>query len=241
MLVSHLHKFIYIKTSKAAGTSIESYFEKFCMPPGEWERMQYQDEYRDEYVSDTGMIWSRGKTLRFGFGDDRPINYTGWNNWNRMPAVEVKKRLSTERWDEYFKFCAMRNPWDQVISKFYWEKHNSNKPVLDLASERREFEDWCVAQILIKGTNHTVSDMYTIDDKFCLDDVIRYETLSSDMARICAKIGVPWQPERLPKFKSGIRPADASISNLHTDTTVKLVADLFAFEIETFKYILHNT
>ena len=241
MLVSHLHKFIYIKTIKAAGTSIESYFEKFCMPPGEWENMQYQDEYRDEYVSDTGMIWSRGRDLRFGIDQKRPIDLKEWKNWNRMPAVEVKRRLPSKQWDEYFKFCAVRNPWDKVISSFYWEKHNSNKPLLDLDSERQEFTEWMSARVSRTGISHTDDYLYTIDDKFCLDDVVRYETLSSDMARICAKIGVPWQPERLPKFKSGIRPADASVENMHSATTIRLVAELYASDIETFKYTLHNT
>ena len=238
MLISHLHKFIYIKTSKAAGTSIESYFEKFCMPPGEWENLQYQDEYRDVYTSDTGMIWSRGKNLRFGIDIDRPVNP---NNWNRMSAAEIKNRLPDNQWNEYFKFCAVRNPWDKIISNFYWEKHNFNKPILDLDLERQEFTEWMSSRALRTGIHRTDDYLCTINNEFCLDDVVRYESLDLDMARICAKIGVPWQPELLPKFKSGIRPANASVENMHSATTARLVAELYALEIEIFKYTLHNT
>ncbi|KPA10844.1 hypothetical protein MHK_008953, partial [Candidatus Magnetomorum sp. HK-1] len=45
MLVSHRHKFIYTKTFKTAGTSVESYFEPFCMNDGEWSRSHPRDQY----------------------------------------------------------------------------------------------------------------------------------------------------------------------------------------------------
>ena len=37
MLISHRKQFIYTKTAKTAGTSVESYFEKYCMPEGKWQ------------------------------------------------------------------------------------------------------------------------------------------------------------------------------------------------------------
>lgn len=56
MLISHRKKFIFTKTNKTAGTSIESYYERFCMPVGEWE----ESHAREEYISDTGVIGYRG-------------------------------------------------------------------------------------------------------------------------------------------------------------------------------------
>ena len=222
MLVSHLHRFIYIKTFKVAGTSIESYFEKFCMRPGEWQQMHY----RDEYESSAGIIGDR-------HGQESMLGHK-W--WNHMSAASVKAQLPSVQWDNYFKFCAVRNPWEKVISGFYWEKYSSNKPILDLASERLEFAAWITARMA------SITDfcLYTIDDKFCLDDVIRYESLHEDMARICAKIGVPWKPELLPEFKIGSRPENMQASDLYTDDTIQLVAKLYSNEIETFKYTLHN-
>lgn len=35
MLISHRKRFIFTKTAKTAGTSVESYFEQYCMPEGE--------------------------------------------------------------------------------------------------------------------------------------------------------------------------------------------------------------
>jgi len=45
MLVSHRYRFIYTKTIKTGGTSVESYFEPYCMADGEWTESQKRDEY----------------------------------------------------------------------------------------------------------------------------------------------------------------------------------------------------
>jgi hypothetical protein len=56
MLIGHRKKFIYTKTAKTAGTSIESYFENFCMPENTWKF----SNPREEYVSKEGIIGYRG-------------------------------------------------------------------------------------------------------------------------------------------------------------------------------------
>lgn len=52
MLVSHLKKFIYTKTVKTAGTSVEAYFERYCILPGDF-RVTHT---REEYVSSGGIV-----------------------------------------------------------------------------------------------------------------------------------------------------------------------------------------
>jgi hypothetical protein len=56
MLIGHRKKFIYTKTAKTAGISIESYFENFCMPENTWKF----SNSREEYVSKEGIIGYRG-------------------------------------------------------------------------------------------------------------------------------------------------------------------------------------
>jgi hypothetical protein len=62
MLVSHRYEFFYTKTCKIAGSSVESYFERFCMPEGEWT----QQHFRDQLISDTGIVDFRGDAAKRG-------------------------------------------------------------------------------------------------------------------------------------------------------------------------------
>jgi hypothetical protein len=59
MLVSHQRKFIYTKTVKTAGSSVESYFEPYCISPEEYPLHRPGELHESEQ----GII---------GYGPDRP-------------------------------------------------------------------------------------------------------------------------------------------------------------------------
>jgi hypothetical protein len=91
VLISHRYRFIYTKTVKTAGTSVESYFERFCMPEGEWA----YSHAREEYESPSGIIGYRGP-------EEPPKSK--W--YNHMPAELIRQQIGTEIWNSYFKFAS---------------------------------------------------------------------------------------------------------------------------------------
>jgi len=56
VLISHLYKFIYIKNMKVAGTSIEAYFEKYCMDPSKDHIVEHK---LDSHISKYGIVGHR--------------------------------------------------------------------------------------------------------------------------------------------------------------------------------------
>lgn len=237
MLVSHRKKFIYTKTAKTAGTSVESYFEKYCMPEGEWE----QEHSRDVHVSEAGIIGFRGA--------NRPKD-TEW--FNHMSAKRLKEKLGDEVWDSYFKFCVIRDPFDKAVSAFYHfkkarekggieqghQKQSLKKKLLGLVRPEpefetvaEEFEDW-----LKSGAMKLDRDKYVIDDEFCVDYVIRFESLAEGLEAVCEKIGVEFEPERLPQFKKGIRDEKVGLTEIYTPESIRIISDLYGYELERFGY-----
>lgn len=228
MLVSHRYRFIYTKTSKTAGTSVESYFERYCMPEGEWQ----ESHARDEYVSPTGIIGHRGAGIPPG---------TLWRN--HMPAALIRELVGPQVWNSYFKFCVVRNPFEKAISGFcHLGRHHppaaprtadpepgGGEPHA-AAAEQRRFISYLEQKAPFDR------DKYMIDGEFCLDDVIRYETLDADMTRICRRLGVEYDPARLPRFKTGLRDPGATAEALYTDRSRRLVEDIFGVELRYFGY-----
>jgi hypothetical protein len=104
MLISLRKKFICTKTVKTAGTSVESYFEPYCMLEGEWQ-FSYG---REEYVDQSGIIGYRG-TVR---------KSKTWTN--HMSAEAIKELIGEKIWNSYFKFCVIQNPYDKLISAFHF-------------------------------------------------------------------------------------------------------------------------
>lgn len=105
MIISHKYKFIFIKTYKTAGTSLEAYLSDHC---GE------NDVVTDIFPPVSGH---------------RPRNAESF--YNHMPAFEVRRRVGENVWDAYFKFCVERNPWDKVLS-FYWMERFRSEGQLDI-------------------------------------------------------------------------------------------------------------
>lgn len=234
MLVSHRKKFIYTKTAKTAGTSVESYFEQYCMPEGEWK----EEHSRDMHVSDAGVIGFRGA--------NKPKEIE-W--FHHMSAKKIKEQLGDEIWNSYLKFCVVRDPFDKAVSAFYHFKkaRDENKdsvhvplkvkikkffnpePKFDNVSQ--EFEYW-----LSKGEMKVDRDKYVIDGEFCVDEVVRYEALHDGLRSICEKIGVEFDPSRLPEFKKGIRDDKVGLSEIYTPKSIEIISDLYAFELDRFGY-----
>lgn len=224
MLVSHRHKFIYTKSFKTGGTSVEAYFERFCVK--EDEGIPNLKHY--EIVSDVGIVGGRG-----GFKYKRNMKWKA-----HMPAKKIKAQIGEKIWQSYFKFCTIRNPYQLPVSRFYFDRgQNPNKLkellTLPLPEVQNLFERWLLRREKRIGMEDFA---YIIDGQFCLDDFIRYESLTEDLERICHKLNLPWNPAWLPKFYSGMRPQYATAKKLHTPKTKEWVEEKFAFELDYFGY-----
>ena len=96
MIISHKFKFIFIKTQKSAGTSIEVSLANVC---GKDDIVTPYPKYSVE-----------------GF---QPRNYEGFRQ--HMSASQIKERIPIETWNNYFKFTFERNPFDKMVS-WYWDR-----------------------------------------------------------------------------------------------------------------------
>ncbi len=103
MIISHRYRFIFIKTVKTAGTSIEVFLSGRCAE---------QDVF-------TPILPPVAPHRARNFGDF----------YNHVSASEVKAAVPDEIWRNYFKFCVERNPWDKVLSLHRMLRHRSGMDI----------------------------------------------------------------------------------------------------------------
>jgi hypothetical protein len=221
MLISHTKHFIYTKTAKTAGTSVEVYFEPYCMPDGEWS---FSHE-RSVQVSKAGIVGHRGVIPK----DTLPQWY------HHMPAWQIRERIGTDIWNSYFKFCVVRDPFDKAVSAFHFMAR-------DLASEacrgslqnlKKCFEKWVANGKHLPVDRH----QYVLDGSICMDHIIMYENLCGGIHQACKTLHIPFDPTRIPTLKvSGRRPKHLMISDYYNMESIRTVADVYQFEIEHFGY-----
>jgi len=92
MVISHKYRFVFIKTRKTAGTSIEVYLSNHCSKDDVFTPI---DPYVDPHVA---------------------RNHEGF--FNHIGYPEVKKKITRDI-SGYFVFCVERNPWDKMLSYYH--------------------------------------------------------------------------------------------------------------------------
>lgn len=228
MLLSHKHKFIFLKTRKTASTSTEISLSRYCDGPDdvitpmgtEEERMRgplqiaarnYLCDWSEYGVYDWYKLAVRGRRkLRF---------------WGHMTAQDVRERVSPDVWRTYFKFTFDRNPWDKTVSNYFWRCTRDRKP-MDLAEYFRRYAG------RFPQYNY---QYYSIDGDVAVDFVGRFEYLADDLAYALQQVGIKFDGW-MPQAKSHTRKDRRHYSEVLTPEQCRIVAEHFHKEIELLGY-----
>ena len=224
MIISHEHKFIFLKTSKTAGTSIEIALSDFCGEHDIITPIIKQDEdlrsklgYRgpQNYVSNYSEYQiSDWINYFFKYKFKRKKEY-----YHHIPANRVKRMIGKDKWDLYYKFCFERNPWDRVISQYYWRTQEP-RPNIKSFLKSRHFKD------LIKRGRK----VYTINNKIVVDKIYKFEELEKSIMHIKDRLNLP-RDLILPITKSTTRKNKGSYKNILSNKERDYIGRMFNDEI----------
>ncbi len=231
MIISHRHRFIFIKTGKTAGTSLEVALSKICgpndvcTPLGKRLTGQSSRPGEEELVPRNwqGVFWP---AMGFSVPWERTQRelkdaFRGRKFFNHMSAEQVRDRVGTRIWNSYYKFCFERNPWDKAVSAFNWERTRLDVP--------RDFRRW----LEVRKPPSQVG-RYSIDGAIAMDFIGLFERLEDDFQAVLRSVGVTDMPA-LPRTKSGFRD-DRSYREYYDDETREIVARRCHQEIALFGY-----
>ena len=222
MLCSHEKKFIYSRTRKTASTSVEIFFQRFCLPEG----VLPQSHDTKQIITESGIVGSREKELLLS----KPPDF-----YNHMPISEIRRKLGREIFDTYYKFCTMRNPFDKVVSHFWWKMRNT----LDSSNEAFPKIKGRFAKFVLQnfgGLNDR--PIFMIEGHSVVDEFIRYEHLATDIEKVCNTLGIDFSAEILGNYKSSFRKRAEHFAEYYDTVTKRLVEVEFSWEINRFKYSL---
>jgi hypothetical protein len=223
MIISHSHKFIFIKPLKTAGTSIEAALSQYCS--------------NNDIVTSLNDFWfNRDKN---GEWVHKAMNDEGFQQHD--DAQTIKNRIPPETWDSYLKFSMTRNPWDRALSYFSWKQrrfpelrpkksfyHYLGIPYNELRKTKEIFSQF------LKNDLPNNDQFYLINGKLCVDHIVRYEHLVEDFEQLCKLIGLP--PIKIPHLKAGIRRGKDHYSKYYNKESQSLVASKHMNDIKLFNY-----
>ncbi len=227
MIISHKHQFIFIKTRKTAGTSIEIALSKFCGPDDIITPIASEDEDIRKELGYPGPQNFLLPIWKYGFGDvvKRVTKGKKLRFYNHISAGRVMDLVGHKMWDRYYTFCFERNPWDRIISDYYWVHKSEPRPSIQEFVRSKE----------VMGYKKAGYCNYLIDGEVGVDQVCKFENLGEELEAFRKRVGIP-EPLELPRAKSQYRKDKRTYSEILNKEDRAYISELFHDEINRMGY-----
>lgn len=229
MILSHRHRFIFIKGLKVGGTSVELALSSLCGPediiaplfaPDERLRLAARN-FSDDRA--TELSWLE----RVASGEN--ANFKGARYYNHMPLTEVLE-LQGEL-PGYRVLFVERNPYAKVLSWLSWRdnigRYTEEQRFTASKEEVATAFDGSIARV------HNI-DRYRLPSGEVAAPGWRYETLQEDFSEFVESLDVA-VPD-LPHVKRGLMSNTLDPREWLSPQQIETVNELFADEFAQFGY-----
>ena len=237
MIVLHEPGIIFLKSRKTAGSSFEIALSAFAQSgdvvtpinggdDDVRENLGYPGPMNYEKTTAEAFAHPTLRDLRRKLKGQKILKY-----YNHCTASGARLHLGKKRWKQMIKVSIVRNPWDYLVSYYYWGNRGQ--------SELPDFQSWCLEKKRLMNRNHK---QYFIGNRCVVDRFIRYENFREDLLCLEEEFGA--LSGLADKFsgmtaKKGIRPKSGpSVAELFSKAPEadRLVRRKCQFEIDAFGY-----
>lgn len=166
-IVSYDYNFIFVKTTKTAGTSIEADLSPLAGPNAVVTPI---------FPAEPGHA---------------PRNHAGLDGsrlfYNHMSAGEIRAQVGAERFAAMYRFCVEREPVAKCISHFHMLR---NSPLHNPeGAYQLSWQEYCEARKFPMDL-HRYSAVENGRRVLIVDHVLRYDALQAQLAQVMRHLGV---------------------------------------------------
>ncbi len=218
-MIIHNYKCIFVHVPKTAGVSIEGVLFKETVP------LRWPIEY---------ILRKKQEVLQGGGFIDRYSNKYQTGTYQHLFARHIKQEVGEELFDSYFKFGFVRNPWDRIISQFFYQKRRRDLNEFLNIDREIDFKDFLYA--IKDGEMHVHWDeqwKFLMDEEGnqMVDFIGRFENLQEDFDKVCDNINAA--KIELPHENFTVHEP---YQYYYDDESRELVAEMYDKDIKLFNY-----
>lgn len=253
MIISYKHRFIFVHCRKAAGSSVTAYLNRHLGPDdiqigiwkgslhagGQTTRRVVRECFKPAGIRAIARRLGQSIRTRRRPTAGQLLNAANRAHWARWfpakpmhPTAEEIAATFPEEWEQFFKFCFVRNPWDRTVSEFTWARAAEKGVSFEEFVERIADPDRPDPE-KVRPVPVNTWPMYTLGGEVAVDFVGRFESLQNDMRAICRRIGIPFEPECFPTLKRG---PGWDYTSFYTDHETEMIRRTHEPEINQFNY-----
>ncbi len=254
MILSKKNNFLFLKTKKTAGTSIEIFLSSYCgkrdiitpiTPIDELTRLhegricqnfhsdkEVEDRYRRTYLALNPSMEPQEQIRRLPEKIPPDSLY-----WNHMAIGELTKIIPDVSSDHYFKFCIERHPYEKAVSLANMSvKFSSYQQGGDMNISSGELKEAIGTLIESRRIQNIRNyDIYTTDGVVRVDKVVDYALLQDELKSVLQRMDLSINVE-LPFTKVGGRNKKINAEQLLTDKQKEVILELCREEFELMHY-----
>ncbi|WP_274475249.1 sulfotransferase family 2 domain-containing protein [Mangrovimonas aestuarii] len=229
MIVSHKHKFIFIKPQKTAGTSVELLLSRICGPDDIITPLGYDPDpnVREKNNAKQPQNFKRAKAFKEWEMRDvyymvKKLKSPNQNYIEHLTAQQIKDYVGDDIWNSYYKISIVRNPWDHAISMYEWMAKYNYEKVSSISFE-----------VFLREKYRLLWPFYSVNNIFDIDFMLRFENLQDGINSLEEKF--PLENLQLPVTKNKVRK-QKNFSDYFDTGTKDLVREQNLNIIERFSY-----
>lgn len=237
MIISHKYKFIFIKTRKTAGTSIETYLSPLCeeddiftsVGKEKATKKHTERNYKGLFnpfsgANDIDTVFENIIQLGAQYIAPYKVARHHAKFYNHIPAILVRTRVPKKVWKNYYKFCIERDYLDKSVSHYHHLKKRCNRYYNRELSVQDYIDnnEFCLNYPQYTDTNGNVVVNY----------IGKYENLNDELSFIFDELGIPFSGSLNVYAKSKKRKDRRPPEEFFTGEQKQVLKDAYEKEIK---------
>ena len=216
MIISHKYKFIFVKSGKVAGTSLEMAIRPFL---GKDDISTPVADYDEVFAKENGIPKPQNYDYCLGYERRKKMSRSRGIFSEHMWAYEIKGLVGDSVWNEYYTFSIERDPRDKSISTYYHHQNGikfgmfrniKNWLALRLPYNKKYLQS-SIAKVcslsrwLKEDKKYAFAEnfgRYTINGNIAVDEVYSFQCMNDLVSDLEKRIGCKFN---MPRLKSGFR------------------------------------
>lgn len=148
----------------------------------------------------------------------------------------IQRCIDTKTYEDYYKFTIVRNPWDRLVSCYYYLYNIHKQRYGDFASWLSNFAyNHVMNKKYNEGDHLTPQHEYThTNNEQTVNYIGRYETLQDCMNRLCDNVHIPRR--ELPTINRSGKRKGIKYRDCYTTDEIDMVYTMYTPEIELYGY-----
>ncbi len=148
--------------------------------------------------------------------------------YKTSPHLNAKMNMTPQKWESYYKFTFIRNPYDRMISG--WNHMNKQIPFPKYVTMKNIVSDMEYIHVFMSQAKHLLNER----NELCVQFIGHFETLEEDLDKVLNHLKIYYRIHN--PYQRVNSHAHAHYSVYYDQTTLNIVNELIKDDLKYFDY-----